>query len=188
MSTVLVVPSMERLPQYVAALQQGWSPETSRAAAVPEQLARIEQDAAGFIARCTDLDAKGGAVKLPDGSTAKRIPGRQFWIWDTQDDAFCGVLGIRWQPGTAELPPHTLGHVGYNVVPWRRRQGHATAAVKAVLPYAHEVGLPYVEITCDPDNIASIKVIEGAGGVLHERFNKPEAFGSTPALRWRIAV
>jgi predicted acetyltransferase len=188
MTTTLVVPTMHHLPQYVAALQRGWSPEMSRAAAAQEQLACIEQDAVRFIARCTNLEAVGDPVKLPDGSTAQRIPGRHFWIWDTQDDTFCGVLGIRWQPGTAELPPHVLGHVGYSVVPWRRRQGHATTALKAALPYAREVGLPYVEVTCDPDNTASIKVIGAAGGVLHERFNKPAAFGGTPGLRWRIAL
>ena len=48
--------------------------------------------------------------------------------------------------------------------------------------------LPYVEITTDPDNLPSQKVILAAGGKLHERFNKPPLFGSQPCLRFRIAL
>ena len=34
----------------------------------------------------------------------------------------------------------------------------------------------------------SARVIEGDGGVLHERFIKPAAYGATPGLRYRIAL
>jgi predicted acetyltransferase len=189
MTTVLVVPTLEHLPQYVAALNRGWSTDNIRGAiAAQEELAWIERDDALFLARCTNLEAVGDPVKLPDGSTAQRIPGRQFWMWDTAADAFCGSINIRWQPGTADLPPHVLGHTGYAVVPWQQNKGHATAALKAVLPYLRDAGLPFCEVTCDDSNAASIKVIERAGGVLHERFNKPAMYGSKPSLRWRIAL
>jgi predicted acetyltransferase len=48
------------------------------------------------------------------------------------------------------------------------------------------VGLPYVEITTDPDNVASQRVIEANGGVLIEHFIKPPQFGGKPGLRFRI--
>ncbi len=47
-------------------------------------------------------------------------------------------------------------------------------------------GLAYVEITTDPDNAASQRVIEANGGALVERFTKPPQFGSKPGLRYRI--
>jgi predicted acetyltransferase len=81
-----------------------------------------------------------------------------------------------------------LGHVGYAVVPWARGRGHATAALQAVGPWLREAGLPYFEVTCDADNAASVTVIERAGGVLHERFDKPAFWGGKPSLRYRIAL
>ena len=94
----------------------------------------------------------------------------------------------QWHPGSADLPAHVLGHVGYTVVPWKRRQGCATQAVREVLPHARALGLPYLEITTDPGNLASQKVITANGGVLVEAFTKPAAFGSAPGLRYRIPL
>lgn len=91
-------------------------------------------------------------------------------------------------PPGAALPPYCLGHIGYAVVPWKQRLGYATAALHLILPEARAVGLPYVEITTDPDNIASRRVIEANGGILVERFIKPPQFGSRPGLRFRITL
>ena len=106
-------------------------------------------------------------------------------MWDGE---FCGSIGFRWQPGTTELPPHCLGHIGYEVVPWKQRKGYATAALRLLLSEVKDVGLPFVEITTDPDNMASQRVIEAAGGTLYEKFVKPPQFGSKPGLRYRIAI
>jgi predicted acetyltransferase len=116
---------------------------------------------------------------------AARIPGFRRWMWDGD---FCGSIGLRWQPGTTELPPHCLGHIGYAVVPWKQGKGYATAALRLLLPQARAIGLPFVEITTDPDNIASQRVIEAAGGVLHEKFIKPPQYGSKPGVRYRIPL
>ncbi len=148
-----------------------------------EELQEIESDPDLFLARKEDREALGPRVKLPDGSTVARIPGFNRWMWDGE---YCGTINFRWQPGTTDLPPHVLGHIGYAVVPWKRRLGYATEGLRLMLPEAAALGLPFVEITTDPDNIASQKVIEHNGGVLFERFNKPVQFGSTPALRYRI--
>ena len=114
-----------------------------------------------------------------------RLPGFKRWLWDGE---FAGSIGVRWQPGTTDLPPHCLGHIGYSVVPWKQRRGYATAALRLILPEAAAVGLAFVEITTDPDNIGSQRVIEANGGVLHENFVKPPQFGSKPGLRYRIAL
>ncbi|HWQ07610.1 MAG TPA: GNAT family N-acetyltransferase, partial [Holophaga sp.] len=95
-------------------------------------------------------------------------------------------IGFRWRPGTTELPPHCLGHIGYAVVPWKQGRGYATEALKQILPEAVALGLPFVEVTTDPDNVASQRVIEKNGGVLFETFTKPVQLGATPGLRFRI--
>lgn len=191
MSTRLITPTLERLPAYGDALERGWSPDNIRGAvATREILERIRDDAALFIERQTDVEARGGPVTLPDGSTVARIPGRAFWIVDGDQNAagFCGSINLRWCHGTADLPPHCLGHVGYAVVPWKRRQGHASAALRALLPYARSLGLPWIAVSTDPDNIGSRKVIEAAGGELVESFERPAAYGRGAAVRYRVTL
>ncbi len=182
----LIWPSEDRLPGFVDALKRGWYSDNVRGeAGAREQLAEIEKDAAGFVAGLVDREAKGDPITLGDGSTVPRLPGYQRWIWDGE---FCGMIGFRWQPGTETLPPTCLGHIGYSVVPWKRRLGYATRALREVLPEAKAEGLRYVEITADPGNVPSQRVIEANGGVLLEEFMKPKQLGGTPGLRYRIQL
>jgi predicted acetyltransferase len=71
-------------------------------------------------------------------------------------------------------------------VPWKQGLGYAKSALRLILPEAKAIGLSYVEITTDPDNIASQRVIEANGGILVEHFIKPKQFGCKPGLRFRI--
>jgi predicted acetyltransferase len=180
-----VWPSHEYLPSYRAALERGWSPDNLRPEAAAEQLAQVQADPRAFLEGLVVLEPQGRTVTLPDGSKVPRLPGYRRWIWDEE---FCGSIGFRWQRGTSELPPHCLGHIGYAVVPWKQRQGYATKALALLLLEVRKEGLSYVEITTDPGNLASQRVIEANGGVLHERFVKPPQYGSVPGLRYRIAL
>jgi predicted acetyltransferase len=183
---LLVWPTVERLPSYATALRRGWSPDNVRgAAAAREELERIGVDPAGFVASMVDREARGGPIVLPDGSTVPRLPGYRMWLWDGE---VCGSVGFRWQPGTAELPPHCLGHIGYSVVPWKRRRGYATEALRQLLPLARAEGLAYIEITTDFDNVPSQRVVEANGGVLIGTFTKPPQYGGHAGLRFRIAL
>ena len=180
----LVRPSTHHLPGYVAALERGWSHDNERgAAAAAEELLRIRSDPDAFLASMDDREAKGPPVTLPDGGTVPRLPGIRRWMWE---GGFAGSIGLRWQPGTPALPPYCLGHIGYAVVPWQQRRGHATQALRAMLEEAKALGLPYVELTTDTDNLASQRVIQKCGGVLHESFAKPAQFANRSALRYRI--
>ena len=181
----LVTPAQRYLLSYADALKRAWSPDNLRPEAAGEELLHIEADPDGFVAEQTDREAKGPPVTLPDGTTVQRLPGIHLWMWDGE---FCGSIGFRWQPGTAELPPTCLGHIGYSVVPWKRRLGYATRALADILPEARAVGLPYVELTTDASNVASRRVIEANGGTLVERFDKPASYGGAASLRYRIAL
>jgi predicted acetyltransferase len=184
-SMELVWPALQYLSGYVHALEQGWSPDNLRPQAASEELARIAQDPIRFLSEQVDREAKGPPIILPDGSTVPRLPGYAQWMWDGE---FCGAIGFRWQPGTTLLPPHCLGHIGYSVVPWKRRRGYATRALQLLLPQAKLEGLEYVELTSNADNIASQRVIEANGGELIERFHKSTENGVRESLRFRILL
>jgi predicted acetyltransferase len=181
----LVWPAHEHLASYVDALERGWSPDNLRPEAGLEELESIRQDPELFLKQQVDREGAGPSVILPDGRSVPRLPGYHRWMWDGE---FCGGIGFRWQPGTAELPPYCLGHIGYSVVPWKQRRGYATRALSLLLPDAAAQGLPYVEITTDIDNVASQAVIRANGGAVVEQFKKPAGYGGAESLRFRIPL
>ncbi len=156
---------------------------TAEGVATSEELAAIEKDPEAFLAGLDDPEAKGPPITLPDGSKVPRLPGFRRWIWDGEAS---GSIGMRWQAGTSALPPHVLGHIGYSVVPWKQRRGYATQALRLMLDEARAVGLGHVELTTDPDNPASGKVILANGGKLVRRFKKVAAYGDAESLLYRI--
>jgi predicted acetyltransferase len=181
----LRAPSAELLPGYIDALERGYHPSTSGGVAYAErQLGLAKADPAGYLHKFNHPE-ENTLIALPDGTMVPRIPGFVRWMWDGD---FCGQISLRWQAGTNELPPHVLGHSGYSVVEWKRRRGYASKALGLLLPHARSVGLDYVEITTDFDNIASQKVIVGNGGIVIERFDMP--YSNTPGdgLRYRIML
>jgi predicted acetyltransferase len=183
---ILVVPAEPYLAGYADALRRGWSPNNERGAAeAREHLERIAADPTKFLRSLVDREGAGGAITLPDGTSVPRLPGYVKWMWDGE---FCGSIGLRWQPGTSKLPEYCLGHVGYSVVLWKRGRGYATQALRELLSDARDVGLDYLELTADPENVASQRVIEANGGALVERFKKPAAYGNAESLRYRIPL
>jgi len=188
MTLQLVKPAPAFLAEYRAALEAGWSPDNVRGTeAAREELAKIAADPAAFVAALDDPQAKGEPITLPDGSRVPRLPGFRRWLWD---GAFCGSIGFRWRPGTTALPDHCLGHIGYAVVPWKRRRGYATRGLALLLDEirreVRDPGLTYVEITAKPGNAASLAVIRANEGRLIEQFLEPVIYGAQPALRFHI--
>ncbi len=157
----LMPPAPALLPAYAAALEQGWSPHNlENVSAAP--LAALRADPAAVLAA---LPRPGGPLTLPGGREVPRLPSHTFWIV-ANDVTFCGVIRLRWQPGTEELPPWVLGHVGYAIVPDARGRGLATWALGQVRPVARGLGLARIRVCCAADNTTSRRVIERNGGVL----------------------
>ncbi len=176
----LVEPSLERLGEYAAALRQGWSPSNLRDVSA-EQLAAIARDAEAFVRQQVMAT---GTIRLGDGREVPRLPGPVRWMWD---GAFCGVISLRHVPGTEALPDHVSGHIGYAVVPWKRRCGYATTALGLILPLARAAGLRHVDLTCDDGNLPSQKVIEANGGTLLGSAPDPDQAGNLQRT-YRIAL
>lgn len=184
MGCVLIKPDARHLAEYIRALETGWSPNVlDEAKAARNELEAIAKDAAGFIASLEDREARGGPIELPDGSITPRLPGYRRWIWDGE---FCGSIGLRWQVGTSELPPSCLGHIGYSVIPAKRQKGYATVALKLMLQDAKALGMRFIYIHAQPENIGSQKVILANGGIFLEHMRMPAAYGYKADNRYRI--
>ncbi|MFF4286544.1 GNAT family N-acetyltransferase [Streptomyces sp. NPDC001633] len=113
---------------------------------------------AGYVA------AVGGTAY--DERADGRVPvSTRWWV---VDGSYLGRVTFRHR-----LTPSLRtwgGHIGYAVRPGARRQGHATAMLRAALPIARdELGIDPVLVTCDADNLGSRKVIEACGGIFEDQ-------------------
>jgi len=67
------------------------------------------------------------------------------------------------------------GHIGYAVVPEYRRRGYATTILHLSIQMAPDkFGLTRILLTCDDDNIGSIRTIEKNGGILENIITGPD--------------
>lgn len=106
------------------------------------------------------------ADALPDSPRpTNHVPQSTWWL--VEGDTYLGRISCR----------HVLnewllefgGHIGYEVRPSARRQGHATTMLGAVLPHVHALGIDPALLTCDDTNSASRKVIEAVGGEFEDQ-------------------
>jgi len=111
----------------------------------------------GFAGDVAELRAAAlEETARPEG----HVPSTTWWWVDG-----CEYLGrLAFRHRLTEHLREVGGHIGYDVRPSARRQGHATAMLAAALPRVRELGVALALITCDVDNIASRRVIESAGG------------------------
>jgi len=94
---------------------------------------------------------------LPD-----RVPETAFWL--IIDEQFAGEARIRHHLTDALL--QYGGHIGYDIRPSMRKRGFGTLQCRLALHEAYKIGIKSALITCDDDNIGSIKIIEANGGIL----------------------
>ncbi|MEK1899970.1 MAG: GNAT family N-acetyltransferase [Rhizobium sp.] len=167
---ILVMPDLEKLSGYEAALAKGWSPDPRRigdTGFIEAELQDLRNDPAAYLDKLMGRHASAGQQI---GDTAMALTNHTFWIWDGE---FCGRIDLRYLPVTWTVPDGIPGHVGYSVVPWKQGRGYATAALDALLQFAKSRGLSELDILCNEENVISRAVIERVGGQLVRRAPHP---------------
>lgn len=106
--------------------------------------------------------------------SASVTPSQPGWVtcttwWWCDGSTYLGRIALRHE--LTEYLHRAGGHIGYDVRPTARKQGHATAMLAAVLPHARAMHIDSVLVTCEVDNVASRKVIETNGGVLENEID-----------------
>ena len=107
-------------------------------------------------------------INLP---SANHVPST--FLFAFVHDRIVGRVSIR--HSLNEFLERVGGHIGYVVVPEFRRQGYATEILHEALQITHEkCGLHRILVTCDNDNIGSIRTIEKNGGILENVVDGPD--------------
>ena len=130
-------------------------------------------------ARLAEPDAFAAWVAAVRRQALRDEPRPASWrpttmLWWVVDGEYVGRVALR-HVLTAETAG-VGGHLGYDVRPSARRRGHATAMLRAALPWARGLGLPEVLITCDRGNEPSRRVIAAAGGEPLDPYNNELRF------------
>lgn len=182
----LVWPSESYLPGYIDALRRGWSADNVRGeVAANEELAMIAKDSGQFLRELVDRDGKARRLYCPMGP---QRPG-------------CLVIDAGYGMGSSvevSVSVGNLAHLIFRLIvlailaslwchgsvemamqPWRLKNFSWPRGTE---------GLVHVELTTDPTNIASQRVIEKNGGRLVERFIKPAQYENVEGLRFRIEL
>lgn len=88
---------------------------------------------------------------------------------------------------------HHNGHVGFTVLAPHRGNRYAARSTRLLLPLAAAHGLDPIWITCNPENLASARSCELAGGEYVDTVEIPEessmyAEGERLKMRYRLAT
>lgn len=122
-----------------------------------EGTTRYVEAVAGFDSYVQTLHRNQFDEHIP----ANRVPQTTYWLI-SEDRRILGTVDLRHR-----LMPHLRkegGHIGYDIRPSERRKGYGTEILRLILEKAKKMGLTWVLITCDKDNIGSMKIIEKNGG------------------------
>ena len=119
------------------------------------------------------------------------VPAYHFRIV-TSNGIDVGHINVR--VGDTQHVRLCAGNIGYHIRPEHRGHGFAAQACLAIADFVSSLFKDAeVLITCNPDNIASIKTIERIGGVFVDEVDVPEhepqfAKGNTRKKRYRWPV
>lgn len=110
-------------------------------------------------AHVVELHRESRGENLPPG----RVPQTTWWAQEG-DERLVGIIRLRHRLNDALL--QRGGHIGYIVRPTDRGRGLATRMLAQAVQNARDMNLSQLLLTCDPDNLASRRVIEHNGGEL----------------------
>lgn len=98
------------------------------------------------------LNDDRGGLNLPTGY----VPSTFLFAFVAGD--IVGRTSIRHELN--EFLRNVGGHIGYSVVPEYRRKGFATEILRQSLLIAKSLGIDRILVTCDENNVGSMRTIE----------------------------
>lgn len=149
----LVEPSKQYLESYIHAF---------------EEYREHNVSSCGFSdATSMDIFEKFENYRTEKNLKADRVGAHYFWLVDDEKDYFIGEISIRHKINEA-LEKYG-GHIGYAVRFSQWNKGFGTLMLKLALIEAKKIGLSKILITCDDDNVGSVRVMEKNGFVLADK-------------------
>jgi len=122
--------------------------------------------------RLVDDDLKLVLVsKHPGDARRGYVPSYRFHMRHVADRRKAGRIELR--AGNTESVVMYAGHIGYRVEPEYRGRRYAERSCRLLFGLARQHGLNPLWITCNPENAASRKTIEGLGGIYVETVPLP---------------
>ena len=79
---------------------------------------------------------------------------------------------INFRVGDTEHVRVCAGHIGFEILESFRGHGYALQACRAIAPFVHSI-YDAITITCDPENFASMRIIERLGASFIEEVAVP---------------
>lgn len=110
-----------------------------------------------------ELKLKLGAT-FPYNPDKGHVPAYQFVMTNTYTNAVMGGIDLR--VGLTEKLKEYGGHIGYRVHEPYRGHRYAARSCRLLLPLIQKLDINPVVITCDPDNLPSVRTIESLGAAL----------------------
>ena len=98
------------------------------------------------------------------------VPATTYMAISNDDNRLIGMIDIRHRLNDYLL--NFGGHIGYSIRKSERQQGYATEMLSLALIECLKVNIKKVLITCDKDNVASVKTIIRNGGILENEMPK----------------
>lgn len=131
------------------------------------------------------------AERHPPEPERGRVPAYLFNMTNPGSPAVIGQISLRID--TAHRLDLYAGQIGYRVEPAQRGRRYAARSVRLLLPLARAYGMTTIWITCNPDNLASRRSCELAGGQFVEIVDIPPGDdlyqrGDRQKCRYRFAL
>lgn len=98
------------------------------------------------------------------------VKGIQYILVDNNE--LIGFFNLRLELN--EFLEQRGGHIGYGILPSKRRMGYAKAGLKLSLEIMKNYDINKVLVTCNSTNTGSYKTIEANGGVLENTFTEED--------------
>lgn len=175
MTRHFVEPSELYSKSFVEALREGLFIEPW----AEDEINAVENDFGAWRSKSLDLSKP---VILPDGSEVRRVPQTTRWL--IESGRFIGLCGVR-HFLTESLESYG-GHIGYALRISERKKGLGRLLLIEGLRIASELSLQDVVLTCNADNLPSIRLIESCGGNLERAVTLP--FRDIPHNIYRITL